>query len=142
MHRVIAAVPRVIGLVLAGSFLSTGCADSGTTMIEVSDVPAALAVSVDPTTQGQIVVAGDQLVMEVGDSVTLTATATNALGVAVPTGGVTWSSSDDGVAQVGASGLVLAVGPGTADIIAESGGVAGGVRAVVNDTVPLFGGTP
>jgi len=136
------AAGKSFAAALVGAALATGCAGSDTTMVAVNDVPAELSISVDATTPGQIVVAGDELVMEVGDSVTLTATATNALGVTVPTAGVTWSSSDTGVAQVGASGVVVAVGPGNANILAESGGVTGGVRAVVNDTVPLFGGAP
>ncbi len=63
--------------------------------------------------------------LEVGKTVQVTAAAVDSNGVAVKDASFTWSSSDPSVATVSSSGLVTAVGQGTVQIVAQSGGVRG-----------------
>ena len=65
-----------------------------------------------------------------GDTLRLTAEALDANGNAVAGSEFSWESSDDAVATVDASGLVTAVGSGSATITATSGSASG--SAIVN----------
>lgn len=57
---------------------------------------------------------------------------TQLVGQTVPGGGfIEWASSNEGVATVSASGLVVGVGTGTATITATSGGVTGSAEITV-----------
>jgi trimeric autotransporter adhesin len=70
----------------------------------------------------------DGILLEPGDTATLTAQAFDAVGSALPNARFTWSSSNAAVATVagrGNLGLVTAVAPGTATIRATSEGVIG-----------------
>jgi uncharacterized protein YjdB len=91
----------------------------------------------------------------VGDTVTLAAVPVDARGVAVLDVPVTWMSTNLGVLEVSASGVVLARGSGAASVLAMGGGAtaeikvtvqsgsasvvgpAGGVVATAGDTVRL-----
>ena len=76
---------------------------------------AVTAVNVTPATASLVVTGNTQLV-----------------GQTVPGGGfITWASSDEGVAVVSASGLVVGVSAGTATITATSGGVTGTTTVTV-----------
>jgi uncharacterized protein YjdB len=77
--------------------------------------PAVASVSVAPATASA----------PVGQSVQLSATATDASGNAITGAAITWSSSSTGVATVSATGLVRAVAAGTVIISATSGGHVG-----------------
>ena len=66
-----------------------------------------------------------------GDTVRLTAAATDANGHPVPDAVVAWSSNDPSVAAVDASGLVTAAGDGTATITAAAGGASGTATVTV-----------
>lgn len=93
--------------------LSAACVAEGTTVMDVNDVPANLSI---------VVAGGDPAApigpidLEVGESVSLAAVATNAIGLAVGSVDGIWTSSDAAVATVTADGVVTGVAAGTADI--------------------------
>lgn len=68
----------------------------------------------------------------IGDTVRLSATMSDPLGVVLPLQSVSWTTSSQAVAAVGASGLVLGVGVGSALITAESGGKTATASVVVS----------
>ncbi len=74
-----------------------------------------------------------------GDTLRLVAEAADANGYPVP---VAWSSSDPAVAQVDASGLVTAVGNGTATITAKAGEDAVTAAVTVEQEAVVLGLTP
>ncbi len=86
----------------------------GTVTLNVTAVSVA-AVNVTPN-------AGT---LQIGNSLQLAASITDAAGVPIPGKVATWSSSNAAVATVSTSGLVTAVGTGTATITATSDGVSG-----------------
>ena len=81
------------------------------------------ALSVDPT----------EATLAPGEQLGLTATVVDLAGAEIVDGGVTWRSSDEGVATVDASGIVTAVAVGTATVTASSDRVgAVGASATIN----------
>ncbi len=113
---------------LVGSISLAAC-NTPTAMAVAQDVATSLSIVVNDGTPSES--AG--LVLEVGDTISLSAVATNPLGMAVPTGAVTWSSSDESVVQIDASGLVTAVGAGGAEVHATAGEASSTLGAVVSD---------
>lgn len=89
----------------------------------------------DPDAVASVAVAPAAADLLVGGTVQLTATARNAQGGLVQAP-VTWSSSDDQVATVGATGVVAGVGPGSATITATAEGRSGRATVTVVDPVP------
>ena len=92
---------------------------------------------------GGLDVTPEAATVTVGDTEPLTATATGVVGS--PDTSVTWSSSDEGVATVDASGLVTAVSAGTATITATSdfdGTVSGSAEITVVDAIGGLDVTP
>lgn len=87
-----------------------------------------------PPTQSQpvatVTVTGPASSVAAGATLQLTAAPTDAAGRAV-NAAVVWSSTADGVATVGTSGLVTGVAPGTATIRAVAGGVEGSMQVTV-----------
>lgn len=79
---------------------------------------------------------GDPGNITVGDELQLTATACDAEDNVVAVGGFAWSSSNDAVATVDASGLVTGRGPGEADVSAGAGGIGGRLRVRVSEGAP------
>ena len=69
------------------------------------------------------------------DSVSLVATVTDKKGDTLPDASVSWSTSDASVATVSSSGLVTAVGNGTAQVVARSGTL--GSSGTVADTASV-----
>lgn len=69
--------------------------------------------------------------LSLGDSVQLTAAPSDANDNAVEDATVAWSSGDDAVATVDASGLVTAAGNGTASITAQAGAASGAAAVTV-----------
>ncbi|HST62036.1 MAG TPA: Ig-like domain-containing protein [Longimicrobium sp.] len=69
--------------------------------------------------------------MDMGASMQLSATPRSRSGAAVPGAAVTWTSSDEAVAAVSASGLVTAFAPGRAILRATSGGRTGEMAVTV-----------
>ena len=96
---------------------------SGTAAITVGQAVSAVAVSP----------AADTLL--VGDTLRLSAEATDANGHAVEETEFAWESGDAAITAVDATGLVTAVGAGEAEITATSSGVTG--RAVVRVVAPV-----
>jgi uncharacterized protein YjdB len=111
------------------------CADSGTTVAVLDDAAASLTISIEGDATGSL---PEQLILDVGDSVSLAATGTSVLGLAVQIGTVTWASSDAAVALVDSEGLLRAVGPGSVGILASADGVSASLTALVNDTATAF----
>jgi hypothetical protein len=99
------------------SFLVLAC-DSGTSP---DSGPRVTSVSIQPV--------ADTLVP--GMSVHLTAVARDAQGVVVPDARITWRSTSDAIAMVGADGNVSARAAGSATITAAGGGAEGQAKIVV-----------
>ncbi|MEO8561885.1 MAG: Ig-like domain-containing protein [bacterium] len=98
---------------------------SGSTTVTVTLVPVG-SVSVSPST----------LSLTPAQTGTFTATVTDANGSVVTNRPVAWSTSDAAIATVSQTGVVTAVGPGSATITAASGGKSG-TAAVTVAPVPV-----
>jgi len=85
--------------------------------------------------------AGDTLTA-LGDTTRFSATADDAFGNPIPTATFTWTTSTGAIATVNPTGLVTAVGNGTAQIVATSGGVADTVQVLVAQQVASLAITP
>lgn len=125
----------MVGTLIVFTALASACAEFGTAVAVLDDAAASLTISVEGNGAGPI---PEQVTLAVGDSVALAATGTSVLGLAVQIGAVTWASSNALVAQVSTNGVLRAVGPGTAGILAAADGVTASLTAVVNDTVTVF----
>ena len=90
---------------------------------------AAMAACSDGSTEPEVVasiaVTPDATALAVGETVTLSAEATDARGNGVEGVSFTWQSSNESVATVDAMGVASAVAPGTVAITASSGDVSG-----------------
>lgn len=135
MDRMATARAAVVGTLIAFVAVTSACAEFGTSVAVLDDAAASLTISVEGGGSGTI---PEQIALDVGDSISLAATGTSVLGLAVQIGAVTWASSDVAVATVASDGLVRAVGPGTAGILAAADGVTASLTAVVSDTVTAF----
>jgi uncharacterized protein YjdB len=116
------------GLVTAvgnGSVTITATMDgvAGTAAVTVAQQPA--AVTVTPATS---------TLVSLGESVQLAAAVVDAGGNPITGQAVEWTSSDAAVATVDGAGLVTAVGDGTTQVTATSGGVPGTATVVVAQT--------
>lgn len=113
------------GLVTAvgnGSATVTATSGSAAGTASVTVVQRAARVDVSPASVE---------FLSLGDSVQLTAAPFDANDNAVEDATVAWSSGDDAVATVDASGLVTAAGNGTASISAQAGGASGAAAVTV-----------
>ncbi len=75
-------------------------------------------VTPPPATVEAVAIAPNGASLQVGATQQFTATATDANGIVVPTATFAWASSDAAVATVNATGIVTAVAPGTAQVVA------------------------
>ncbi len=92
-----------VGAALLSMTVATACGDTGTMVSLLDAGAAALTITLaDDASPGSV----GSLVLDVGDSVALAVSATNALGLTVQAGAVTWSSSNVGVATVSAGGVL------------------------------------
>ncbi|MEO8140961.1 MAG: Ig-like domain-containing protein, partial [Gemmatimonadota bacterium] len=109
--------------------LSEGRADSFNLVVEQStaDQPAAVA---------SLTLTGGGKALEVGETVQLQATPKDGKGAALSDRTVVWSASDPQVVLVSSSGLVSAVGPGSATISASSEGKSAESKLTVNAPKP------
>ena len=98
---------------------SSGAA-SGTAAVSVVQTPAMVLVHPDSVALASI-----------GDTVRIAAEVRDRHGFVIAAAQVTWSSSGPSVASVDASGLVTAVGGGSATVTASSGPASGDVGVVV-----------
>ena len=113
---------------------AAACAESDLLVVQVNGEAAALTITVDYLEVNQLVGSAERLVLAVGDSVSLSATALNALGLVVGQVPVTWSSSDSSVVEITDAGLVRAVASGTAEILASADEVAASLATLVTET--------
>jgi hypothetical protein len=114
--------PRRRRFLIAGpvvAVLAAACTESST-IVGVGGVPVDLTITVEQDVGAGMPTAGvDTLELEVGETATLAALATNAMGLPVGAGPVSWSSSDEAVVTVASDGVVTAVGEGSAEVIAS-----------------------
>ena len=120
-------------------------AGNGTAMITATAGSTSGSATVTVAQQVSVVTvspSADTLVA-LGDTLRLTATATDANGNAVAGAEFAWTSGDTLVARVDASGLVRGIAEGTAMIIATAGNAQGTARitVAVPHSVPPYHGT-
>lgn len=113
-------------LVLVAAALITACRD------EPSAPPTTAPVVQNVVFR--VVVTAPRQSLSPGDSVPLSAQAFDAQGRVLPTAPITWSSSSATVASVDARGMVTAIGVGSAEVTATSGGQSGSATMVVSVT--------
>lgn len=118
-----------------GNVTITATADgvNGTASVSVTR-PAPVVVSVDVSPNASI--------LTVGDQVSLTATPRDGQGNAISGLSVSWGSTDSSVATVSGSGVVTAVAPGNATIIATAGSRSGTASVTVRAAVNAVSVTP
>jgi hypothetical protein len=119
------------------STVANAC-ESTSTIVGVNDVAVDLTITVDEPGTNPMGAQVQALDLQVGQTVSLAAFATNALGLTVGAVAVTWSSSDNAVAGVNSTGVVTALGAGSASIYATAGGVSASlpVRVTATEAVP------
>ncbi len=117
--RRVAAVLCAVGAVACGG---GGGGDGTTTPVTQTPVLTTVTVSLASAS------------LQVGQTTAATATGTDQNGAGISTGVITWSSSNTNVATVNSSGVVTAVGAGTASIIGTANGKSGSASVTV--TVP------
>lgn len=117
------------------ALLVGGCGGSDTAIAGVSDAIASLTITVE--SESGVPATGQSIVMDVGDSIELSATATNALGLAVSSASALWSSSAPTVVHVASDGVATALASGSADVQATIDELVATVRVVVNPTTPV-----
>ena len=117
-------------IVLVGVAWASGCGDGATEPPPPEppppEPPRPAAVTVNPATAR---------LTALGATVQLTTEVRDQNGQAMAGATVTWASGSAGVATVNASGLVTAVGNGTATITATAGGVSGSATVTVAQEV-------
>lgn len=115
-----------------GNGLVTGVAPGSATITATSEGQSGTAtVVVQPPVAASVQVSPGAATLTVGDSTTLTATVKDASGNVISGAPVTWSSDNTAAATVSTSGVVKAVGAGTATITAKSGNASGTATVVV-----------
>lgn len=106
--------------------LVTGVAPGSATITASSEGQSGTAtIVVQPPVAASVQVSPGAATLTVGDSTTLTATVKDASGAVISGAPVTWSSDNTAAATVSTSGVVTAVGPGSATITAKSGNASG-----------------
>jgi hypothetical protein len=113
--------------------------DSTSTIVGVNAVAVDVTIIVENTPGTAPASAPVELLdLMVGETASLVAVATNALGLAVGASAVSWSSSDNAVAAVTSGGVVNGVAAGSASIFASVDGVAANllVRVQAVEQVP------
>lgn len=118
--------------VLVACSTLVGCAASDSVVGVLDDEPADLTITMAVAEQ---VTTPANLELAVGETATLAATAMNALGQPVGSAQVVWGSTDESVATVGASGEVLAVGAGSAQVFATAGGISAALPVQVTEPI-------
>ena len=95
---------------------------------------ATTAVTVNPRGPNAVIVTPAQLLVQEGNTATLTVQVLDNLGREIPNSVVTFASSDASVATVSTAGVVTGVVPGKAQISATSGGKTGTADVTVTAT--------
>lgn len=110
---------------------------SATITVTCEGQSAAASITVNAPTVASVTVTPATATVGAGSTVQLSAQAKDANGAVIPGLTVTWSTSNSAVATVDNSGLVTAVGAGSAQITATIGGVLG----VADISVPAASST-
>ena len=131
----IATVNGSTGLVTA---VSAGTAEIVATVEGVSGRAAirVTAVPPPPAPVASVNVTLDDAALQVGQTTTAAVALRDALGNVLTGRTVSWTSSATAVATINGTGLVTAVGPGTASIIASSEGISGSASITVSAPPP------
>jgi len=107
----------VVQAVSNGQTRITAAADGSTSE------PVLFTVVTNEDQIAEIVLNAESMSLAVGDMLSIMATAKNVLGDDVPNQMYTWSSSNESVATINASGLITAIGNGSAQIRARVGDI-------------------
>ena len=105
-----------------GSTLIAAQSGSASATVNVTVMQSAQSIAIDPQTA---------TLTAIGETVQLTATVLDGNEQPVAGVAVSWTSSDTGVATVDDEGLVTAVGDGSTEITARSGGASASVNVTV-----------
>lgn len=123
-----------------GSGRVTGVAAGSATITATSEGQSASAtVVVRPPVVSTVVITPPNATLTVGQSTTLSAKAKDASGHVLDGAPIAWSSGTPSVATVSASGVVKAVGAGTAIVTARSGNASGTATIRVGSAPPQPG---
>jgi uncharacterized protein YjdB len=120
-----------VASVNAGGVVTALAPGSAVITATVEGKSGVAAVTISPAPVATVVVSPTSASLVVGQAIAFEAEPRSASGQALTGRVVTWSSNPSQVATVSASGLVLAVSPGTATITASSEGRSGTARVVV-----------
>ena len=144
------------GQAMAGAAVAWSSSDASVASVDASGLVAAVgngtgtitATSGGASGNASVTVAQAAVKLEVapdsidallpGDTLRLSAEATDANGHAIADAAFDWSSSDTLVATVDTAALVRAVGPGNATVTAMADGAAGSTEIYVRSSVTVF----
>ncbi|HKV52035.1 MAG TPA: Ig-like domain-containing protein [Gemmatimonadaceae bacterium] len=124
----------------ANGFVTGVAAGSATITATSEGKPGTAIVVVIPPPAATITVNPPLNTLAIGGSVALSATAKDASGNVIPDAPVTWSSNNTAVATVSSTGLVVAIGGGTATITAQSGSASNTASVLVIPIISPSGG--
>jgi uncharacterized protein YjdB len=114
------------------SGLATGIGVGSAVLIaSVEGQQATATLDVTAVTVASVTVTPNSGTLQIGGTLQLSANITDAAAVPIPGKVASWSSSNASIATVSTSGLVTAVGSGTATVTATSDGVSGTATIVV-----------
>lgn len=99
----------------------------------VGTVSSTVTVTVTPVPVASLTITPNGATVTVGGTLQLTAVAKDANGVTLPGRIIGWTSGGSSVATISQTGLVTAIGPGTATIFAASEGVFASVNITVTN---------
>src|SRR6185295_4005604 len=122
-------VHLMIGRLVVGLSLVTACSSGDSTSPPPAPPPAPVVTAVE--------VAPASATLNVGDSVPLTATVKDQNGAVMSGKTVTWSSAAQAVATVSTTGVVTAVGAGSATVTATVESKTGSSQVTVSPPAPL-----
>ena len=148
--RFTAEVRDQYGNVMTAATVSWSTSDAAVAMVNASGVATAASAGAATITATSgnasgsatvtverevsvVIVTPDEAALAPGDTVTLHARAEDANGFPIEDAVFAWSSGDTGVATVDTTGLVHAVGEGSATITATSGNASGSATVTVVD---------
>jgi len=124
---------RTAPLLMLGLAVVTACSEtSKSTVTYTNNGPVET-----PVTVASVVVSLTASTLQIGASAQASAVLKDASGNTVSGPSVSWSSSDAAVATVNSSGLVKAIGAGSANIVASSDGVTGSANIGVAAAPPV-----
>ena len=99
---------------------------------------AACGGSSEPAVPAEITLSSTDVTMDaVGQNVQLTATVLDENGDPIPKAPVAWASDDADIVTVSGTGLLLAQGPGTAEVTATAGDLTASAAVIVESIAPL-----